>query len=455
MEATKKSFGEVDFLHGSILKALIIFAIPVLVSNIFQQLYNTADTMIVGNFLGDNSLAAIGSCTAIFDLLIGFAMGIGNGMSIVTSRCYGSGDEELLKKSVAGSLVIWLVCSAIMTIIAVVGIYPLLQLLNTPVDIIDEAYSYIIIISLFIAVMFAYNLCASMMRAIGNSVMPLVFLVVSSVFNIGLDILFITQFNMGIAGAAWATVIAQGCSVILCVVYVLKKTPMLVPERRHFNVGKELYMELLGQGMSMGFMSSIVSVGSVTLQYGINGLGKLVIAGHTTARKIYMFFNMPFIAVAVAASTFVGQNKGANQPKRIRECLRICYIYDFVMAGIITVIIYFVAPFLVKLVSGSDSAVVLENGAMYLRVVGPFYAVLGVLIQSRNALQGIGKKIVPLISSVIECVGKIIFVIALIPRFQYMAVIFCEPVIWCVMTAQLLYSLYTNPYIKEAKNSLV
>lgn len=455
MEATKKSFGEVDFLNGSIFKALLVFAIPILVSNIFQQCYNTADTMIVGNFLGDNSLAAIGSCTAIFDLLIGFATGIGNGLSIVTSRSYGSRDEELLKKSVAGSIVIWFACTVIITIIAVAGIYPLLQLLNTPIDIIDEAYSYIIIISLFIGVMFAYNLCAGMMRAIGNSVMPLVFLVVSSVFNIGLDILFITQFNMGIAGAAWATVIAQGCSVILCIVYVLKKTPVLVPEKRHFKIEKELYMELLGQGMSMGFMSCIVSAGSVILQYGINGLGKLVIAGHTTARKLYMFFNMPFIAVGVACSNFVGQNRGANQPKRIRECLKICYIYDFIMAAIITVVVYFAAPYLVKLVSGSDSPVVLGNGAMYLRVVGPFYAVLGVLIQSRNALQGIGKKIVPLISSVIEFIGKVLFVLIFIPKFQYMAVIFCEPVIWCVMTIQLLYSLYTNKYIKDAKNSLV
>ncbi|MDO4467648.1 MAG: MATE family efflux transporter [Bacillota bacterium] len=455
MEATKKSFGEVDFLQGSILKALVIFSIPILVSNIFQQCYNTADTMIVGNFLGDNSLAAIGSCTAIYDLLIGFAMGIGNGLSIVTSRSYGSRDEELLKKSVAGSIVIWLVCSVIITMIAVFGTYPLLQLLNTPIDIIDEAYGYIFIISLFIGVMFAYNLCAGMMRAIGNSVMPLVFLVVSSIVNIGLDILFITKLNMGIAGAAWATVIAQGISVLLCIIYVLKNTPVLVPEKRHFRIEKELYMELLGQGMSMGFMSCIVSAGSVILQYGINGLGKLVIAGHTTARKLYMFFNMPFMSMAVACSTFVGQNRGANQPKRIRKCLKICYLYDIVMAAIITVLIYFVAPSLVKFVSGSNSTVVLSNGAMYLRVVGPFYAVLGVLIQSRNALQGIGKKIVPLISSVIEFVGKVIFVLVFIPKFQYMAVVFCEPVIWCVMTIQLLYSLYSNAYMKEAKNSLV
>lgn len=441
----------VDMLNGPIFKTLVVFAIPIFISNIFQQLYNTVDTMIVGNYLGDSSLAAIGSCTAIFDLLVGFGLGIGNGLAIVTARSFGAKDENLLKKSVAGSIVIGVVSSVILTVLGSVILYPLLRLLNTPADIIDEAYSYISLIVLFIIVMFAYNLCAGLMRAIGNSVMPLVFLVISSCLNIVLDVLFITQMNMGVRGAGIATVISQGFSVVLCIIYILKKTPLLIPEKEHYKIDGELYKELLGQGYSMGFMSSIVSAGSVILQYGINNLGTLVIAGHTAARKLYMFFNMPFIAMAVSVSTFISQNKGANQGKRIRLSLRYAYIFDFVMAGVMTVLLLFAAPALVKLISGSSEPVVLENGALYLRVVGPFYAVLGVLLQTRNALQGIGQKLLPLISSVIEFFGKIIFVVALIPRFQYMAVIFCEPVIWCVMTAQLLYALFTNEYMKSAK----
>lgn len=446
----KKHFfqSDVDLIHGPIFQSLMIFALPLLVSNIFQQLYNTVDTMVVGNYLGDVSLAAIGACTSIYDLLVGFALGIGNGLAIVTARSFGSQDKELLKKSVASSLVIGVMVSLALTIIGMTFLYPLLEILNTPLDIIQEAYSYISVIVLFIFVMFAYNLCAGLMRAIGNSVMPLVFLIVSSLLNVVLDILFITQFHMGIQGAAVATVVSQGVSVVLCIIYIFKKTQILLPSKKHFQIDEELYKELLGQGFSMGFMSSIVSAGSVILQYGINNLGYLIIAGHTAARKLYMFFNMPFTAMALGISTFVSQNRGANQRERIQKAMKYAYIYDVIMATIVTIIILIFGSSLVKLISGSSESVVLDNGALYLMIVGPFYAILGILMQTRYALQGLGQKLLPLVSSVIEFIGKIIFVFVFIPQFQYIAVIFCEPVIWCVMCLQLVYSLYTNPYMK-------
>lgn len=446
----KKHFfqSDVDLIHGPIFQSLMIFALPLLVSNIFQQLYNTVDTMVVGNYLGDVSLAAIGACTSIYDLLVGFALGIGNGLAIVTARSFGSQDKELLKKSVASSLVIGVMVSLALTIIGMTFLYPLLEILNTPLDIIQEAYSYISVIVLFIFVMFAYNLCAGLMRAIGNSVMPLVFLIVSSLLNVVLDILFITQFHMGIQGAAVATVVSQGVSVVLCIIYIFKKTQILLPSKKHFQIDEELYKELLGQGFSMGFMSSIVSAGSVILQYGINNLGYLIIAGHTAARKLYMFFNMPFTAMALGISTFVSQNRGANQRERIQKAMKYAYIYDVIMAAIVTMIIFVFGSSLVKLISGSSESIVLDNGTLYLTIVGPFYAILGILMQTRYALQGLGQKLLPLVSSVIEFIGKIIFVFVFIPQFEYMAVIFCEPVIWCVMCLQLVYSLYTNPYMK-------
>ena len=446
----KKHFfqSDVNLIHGPIFQSLMIFALPLLVSNIFQQLYNTVDTMVVGNYLGDVSLAAIGACTSIYDLLVGFALGIGNGLAIVTARSFGSQDKELLKKSVASSLVIGVMVSLALTIIGMTFLYPLLEILNTPLDIIQEAYSYISVIVLFIFVMFAYNLCAGLMRAIGNSVMPLVFLIVSSLLNVVLDILFITQFHMGIQGAAVATVVSQGVSVVLCIIYIFKKTQILLPSKKHFQIDEELYKELLGQGFSMGFMSSIVSAGSVILQYGINNLGYLIIAGHTAARKLYMFFNMPFTAMALGISTFVSQNRGANQRERIQKAMKYAYIYDVIMATIVTIIILIFGSSLVKLISGSSESIVLDNGTLYLMIVGPFYAILGILMQTRYALQGLGQKLLPLVSSVIEFIGKIIFVFVFIPQFEYMAVIFCEPVIWCVMCLQLVYSLYTNPYMK-------
>ena len=450
----RKSFNaNVDLIHGPIFKSLIIFALPLFISNIFQQLYNTVDTMIVGNFLGDASLAAIGSCTSIYDLLVGFALGIGNGLAIVTARSFGSKDEKLLKKSVASSLVIGIVVSIGLTLIGLIFLQPLLHLLNTPANIIDEAYSYIFFIVLFIIVMFAYNLCAGLMRAIGNSVMPLVFLVVSSVLNIILDLVFITQLNMGVHGAAVATVISQGTSVILCIIYMFKKTPLLLPKKEHFEVDKDLYKELLGQGFSMGFMMSIVSAGTVILQSAINDFGYLIIAGHGTARKLNSFCMMPAGTIGLALSTFVSQNKGANQQQRIRDGVRYGNLIACAWGALITVILFFGAPLLVQLISGSREPTVIDNATLYLRINAPFYAVLGILLNLRNSLQGLGMKIIPLVSSVIECLGKIVFVALFIPVLHYFGVIICEPVIWCCMCLQLAWSFYHNPYIKGAKNN--
>ena len=175
----------------------------------------------------------------------------------------------------------------------------------------------------------------------------------------------------------------------------------------------------------MGFMSCIVSAGSVILQYGINGLGYLTIAGHTAARKLYMFFNMPFVAMALAISTFVSQNRGAKQYQRIREAMHIAYLYDIILAIGVSIVLLVFSKDLIQFISGSNEQIVLDNGSLYLIIVGPFYAILGILMQTRYALQGLGKKILPLISSVIEFVGKIIFVLVFIPQFHYMAGIFC------------------------------
>ena len=443
-----------DMIQGPIFRSLVLFALPLLGSNIFQQLYNTVDTMIVGNYLGDASLAAIGVCTPVYELLVGFALGIGNGMAIVTARSFGAGDEETLKKSVASSMIIGLAASLLITLIGRVCLFPLLKLLDTPEEIIREAYGYISTVTLFVAVMFAYNLCAGFLRAIGNSFVPLVFLVLSSCINIALDILFITRLNMGVRGAAVATVISQGISAVLCMVYILKKTRILVPERRHFQADRGMYRELLGQGLSMGFMGSIVSAGSVILQYGINGLGYLIIAAHTAARKLYSFCSMPVITMGMAFSTFVSQNRGADQGGRIRKGLRYVAVYDGVVTGNVVLLMFLWAPTRGRWISGAGEEAVLENGARYLLIVSPFYVVLGVLIATRCALQGLGQKLLPLVSSVIEFFGKILFVLVFIPRYQYIAVIFCEPVIWCVMTAQLVYTFYNDSYIKSFRGTV-
>lgn len=441
----------VDLLKGKILRSLIIFAIPLFISSLFQQLYNTVDIMIVGNYLGDASLAAIGTCAAIYELLVGFSLGVGNGLSIVTSRGFGSGDEELIKKSVAGSLVIGVVITAVVMGISAMFLYPLLEFLNTPANIIDEAYSYIFIIGMSVGVTFLYNLCSGFLRAIGNSVAPLIFLIIASILNIGLDILLITKFDMGIQGAAVATVIAQAISGVLCIAYIYFKSPVLIPRKEHFNISWELYKDLLGQGLSMGIMLLIVSTGTVILQTAINGFGHLIIAGHVAARKIGAVMTIPIGSLAMSLATFVSQNKGANQGYRIRQAVYYSNIISVVWGVLVTIISITIAPSLMRAISGSSEASLIDNGVKYLVLNAPFYAVLGILLNFRNALQGIGEKVLPLVSSGIEFVGKIIFVALLIPVMDYMGIIICEPVIWCFMCAQLAYSFYKNPYIKEHK----
>ena len=449
----KKSFFNmnVDLMHGPILKSLLLFMLPILVSNLFQQLYNTVDTMIVGNVLGDTALAAIGSCGSIYELLVGFGIGIGNGLAIVAARSYGAQDEDLLKRTVVGSVVIGLIASLVITTAGFFGLHALLQLLDTPAEILEDAYSYIIVIDLGVVVMFMYNLCAGLLRAIGNSVMPLVFLLISSGLNVVLDLLFIARMGMGVQGAAVATVISQGVSVVLCILYIFLRVKILLPEKKHFRVGSHLYWELFSQSISMGLMSSIVSAGSVVLQYGINGLGTLVIAGHTAARKLFSFTSMPVMAMASACSTFVSQNCGANQPERVRKGMKEIALYSVAVAVLAVLLMQLGAEWMVQLISGSNESVVLENGARYLLWNAPFYAVLGVLLATRYALQSLGQKVLPLFSSVIELVGKVVFVLFFIPKFAYNAVILCEPIIWCFMAAYLVLVYLHDPFVFPKK----
>lgn len=445
----KKFNFSVDLINDNILKSLLIFSIPILVSNIFQQLYNMADIAIVGHTLGDNSLAAIGASAAIFELIFGFALGIGNGLSMVAARSYGANNKNLLKKSVAGSIVIGLMVTIAVMILSRFILMPLLKILHTPENIINEAFEYINIITMFIGVTFSYNLSSGLLRAIGNSFMSLVFLVIASILNIFLDIYFITSLKMGIGGAAVATVIAQAISVILSVIYIYIKEPILIPRKKHFRFDAKLYRELLGQGISMGLMIAIVLTGSLILQYAINGFGYLIIAGHTSARKLMGFCNIPLTTMALALATFVSQNKGADRVDRIRKGVFYANLMDIFFAIGITIFVYLFSKNMIHLMSGSNSKVVLYNGSTYLKIASPFFTILGVLFNLRYALQALGEKVIPLVSSIIEFFGKIIFVIFIVPKLGYFGVMICEPLIWIVMTGQLAWAFYGNEYIRK------
>ena len=437
-----KRLKSIDLLSSPIVSSLLTFALPILISNALQQFYNAADTTIVGNFLAFNSLAAIGATSAIYELIVGFAIGIANGMGIVVARHFGAGDIEKIKKAVAGSIVIGSVLSLAVMLVGGVWLYELLRLVHIPENIIDEAYSYIYIIIIFFFLTFFYNWSASMLRAIGNSLTPLLILLLTSVINIGLDILFITKFNTGIKGAAIATVISQAISALLCIVYMYIKADILIPKLKHFKYNYYVYADLSTQGFAMGFMSSIVSIGTVILQTAVNGMGVTIIAAQTTGRRIMFFLMMPMSSLATALTTFVSQNFGAGNKSRIKSAVKYANIINTIWSIISVVFVYTLSIPLIRFISGSYDKELIANAKLYIAMAAPFFWALGILFDLRNALQGMDRKIEPLISSCIELICKIAFVLFVIPRVGYTGVVLTEPIIWVVMVLQLAYSFY-------------
>ena len=444
-----------DLINGNILSSLVSFTFPLLVSLVFQQLYNAVDAVIVGNFLKESSLAAIGSSAVLFELLVGFGNGFGNGLSIVAARAFGSGDEKKLKKVVASSLALTFLVTLFITVVSRFTLMKALTLLGTPEEIKDEAFSYINTVTLFVCVLFAFNLLSGLLRAIGNSFMPLVFLIVSSIMNIFLDLLFITKIGLGIRGAAIATVIAQGFSAVLCLVYILKKARILLPSKCHFTFEKRLLSDLFAQGFSMALMGALVSSGTVVLQSAINGFGKFVIAGHIAARKIFSIVNIPLIALGTASSTFVSQNLGAGKADRIKKGISISVLIGIVWALLLIASMKFTIRPLLMFISGSTNETLLEYGTNYMYFCIPFFLVLGTLFITRNSLQGLGSKVLPLISSIIELVGKIFFTAVIVKRIGLWGIIICEPLIWVVMTAQLLFVFVRHPALRGGESARI
>ena len=440
-----------DMTKGSPWKLITQFAVPVFLSQVFQQLYNTADALIVGRFLGDEALAAVSASGPLIFLLISFFTGLSMGAGVTISRYFGAGDYGHVSKAIHTDVMLGLLSGIVLTVVGVLLTPTFLRWMGTAPEVLPDAIAYFRYYFIGVLAVVMYNMCKSIMNALGDSKRPLYYLIISSLTNIVLDLLFIRTFGMGVRGAAIATVIAQGISVVLCLIYIVTKAKILLPEKRHFALDRGLYADLLAQGFSMGFMSSIIYVGSIVLQPGINSLGYETIAGHTAARKLFSFSMMPLSSMAQAVNTYVAQNRGADNWERVRKGIRYAYIFCFSVTACLIVIVTPLAPTMVHLISGSSDPTVLGNGARYLRVAIPFFFALGLVNCSRLALQALGEKILPLLSSFIELFGKIIFAMVFIPRYHYSAVIWCEPIIWCFMAAELVISLYRNPYMRKGK----
>ena len=418
--------------EGSILKNLIWFAVPILIGNIFQQLYNVADTAIIGNLLGDNALAAVGASAPIYNLIVGFAGGLTNGFAVIIARHFGANDMQRLKKAVAMTYVLSAAIAVVLTIASLAVLHPLMAALKTPSDIIADTESYMGIILMFSAITIAYNMLAGMMRAVGNTKAPLYFLMISVFVNIGLDFLFVKGFEMGVAGAAYATVISQTVSVVLCFIYAVKKCRFLIFDRTCFEMNRPMLADLSLTGLSMGLMYAIVSVGSVILQGAVNSFGTSTITAHTAARKIDDIFMLTLGTIAMASSTFASQNYGAGRIDRVKKGIKYSFFLAFGWSAFsVLCAVLFRVP-LISALTGTSDETVIDTASQYIIINISFFFVLGILLVLRSSLQGVGRKLVPVCGSGIELIMKVVGAMVFAPQLGYFGICILEPIIWTI-----------------------
>lgn len=428
-----------DLTQGNVAKLLLFFAFPTLLSNVFQQFYNLADTAIAGHILGDNALVAIGASSTVNSLVLSFAWGLNGGFGIIIAQCFGAKDFKKLKKSVAISLSINVLFSLIVCIFSIFMSRPMLQALNTPAARLNEANSYISVILVFIIVPMLYNLEAVILRSLGDSKTPLYFLIFSSVLNIILDYVLIKFTQMGVKGAAVATVLAQLLSVILCFVVILKNFKIIRLKKNDFHFSASLFKKMMSAGMAMAVMNSIFSIGSIIMQGSINALGEDVIAAHLGSRKVAEMFMQPLVTIGTACSTFVGQNYGALKIGRIKASIKYSTIYSLIWSVFTFFILWFFGGQIARLVTGSASHVVFDNTQMYLRINAPFYFVLGLLFTLRFSIQSVDRKMPPIISSSMELASKIAAAYLFIPLWGYLGACIAEPLSWTLGAIYLLF----------------
>ena len=428
-----------DLTTGKTWKLLLAFALPTLLSNVFQQFYNLADTAIAGHILGDNALVAIGASSTINSLVLSFAWGLNGGFGIIIAQSFGAKDNNKLKKSVAISLLINVIFSLLVLIVSVFASKPMLKLLNTPAARLDEANSYIAVILAFIIVPMLYNLEAVILRSLGDSKTPLYFLIFSSVLNIVLDYVLIKFTNMGVMGAAVATVLAQFLSVVLCFIVILKNFKIIKLSKEDFKFSSALFKNMMGAGMAMAIMNSIFSIGSIIMQGSINALGDDIIAAHLGSWKVAEMFMQPLITIGTACSTFVGQNYGAGKIGRIKESIKYSTLYSLIWSVMTFFILWFSGGQIARLVTGSASQIVFENTQMYLRVNAPFYFVLGLLFTLRFSIQSVDRKVPPIVSSTMELASKIAAAYLFIPLWGYFGACIAEPLSWTLGAIYLLF----------------
>lgn len=439
-----------DLTVGKPIKLITYFALPVTIGYIFQLCYSFADYKIVGMTLKENALAAVGATSPLNDLIIGFLIGLTNGFAVIAAQKFGAKDYDGLRKSVAHSIMLGSLITVVLTVFSLVFLKQILTLLNVSDELLggSSEYAGVILAGMFSAM--AYNVCASLLRAIGDTVTPLIFLIISTILNVGLDFLLIVGAGLGISGAALATVISQCVSSVLCVICIAVKYPALHIKKKDFVFDKHLTGSMMASGISMGLMQSLVSLGTLVLQGSINTFNNNIIIAHTSARKLTSFFMMPFAVFGMTMASYCAQNYGAGKYSRIKKGVFSAVGLSWAWCLLLIAVIFTAAPALLSFVSSADTfstadaEEIVSTGTLYLRVNCILYFVTAVISIFRNSLQGIGEHRVPIFSSALELLGKIAVVVFLTPQLGYWGIIVSEPIVWVIMVIPLIICLFKS-----------
>ncbi len=421
---------EKDMTKGSPMRLILGFAVPLLFGLLFQQFYSMVDAVIVGHYLGVDALAAVGATGSVNFMIIGFCMGVCGGFAIPIAQEFGAGHEENMRKFVGNS--VWLSCifAAVMTVLVVILCRPILQVMNTPANIIDASYNYIVVIFLGIPVTYLYNMTASILRSLGDSKTPVIFLVMAAVLNIFLDLLCIIVFHMGAAGAAVATVVSQALAGVCCLVFMYKKFAILKLDKSEWRWNRYFIGKLCGMGIPMGLQYSVTAIGGIILQGAVNGLGSDTVAAVTAAGKMGMLMVCPFDAMGSTMATYGGQNVGAGNMERVDQGLKACTILGLIYSLIALVLVYVVGNRLLLLFIDSGETVILGNAYRFIRTNALFYFPLALINIIRFLIQGMGFSKLAVFAGAFEMVARAIAGFVFVPLFGFGAVCFANPLAW-------------------------
>ena len=421
-----------NLTEGRPLPQILRFALPLLLGNLFQQTYSIVDAAIVGRCLGENALAGVGASSSVQFLVLGFSIGTCSGFGVPIAQHFGAGNHKALKSCAYHALILSAWIAGILTLVCAIACGGILHLLHTPNNIYENAYSYLLIIFLGLPFTLLYNLLSGILRAIGDSRTPFLFLALSTVLNIVLDLMSILLWHMGVTGAALATIVSQAVSGILCGIYILRHVPTLWLTRDDMRFQPDTARNMLLMGVPMGLQSSITAIGSMVMQSSNNALGSVYVSGFTAGMKLKQFAMCPFDALSIAVSTFCGQNLGAKQFTRIRQGLRIGFETGVIYGAFAGLILIFLGrPLSTIFVTAPD---VLDASAQYLRALGMFYWVIGFLAIARMTTQGLGFTGLAVISGVLEMVARVAVSTTLVPRFGFNAVCFTDQSAWILAT---------------------